>query len=423
MAKRALVVGIGDYGASAHLPLLAADSDAEKLASAFRDQGWDVHLLNGKQADAAKPTRSNIYEALGITVDGGGLPQFGAGNIAGFGAGAASADDVVLFYYGGHGLTAQDGVDYLLPLGSDASSPREQLVNLLIVIQALQKSGAGSVIVFTDACRKTAVARGSDDANAPVWGRGVGASNDIRAVFDSQNVHSFVMKSASPGQASWDLPVESAGAFTFFLIEVLSLPAIMSDADGNRDGRITLKELEDYVQKNTESIVEAKLRQIQRPEVIADGTDWERGFNIASYDLPPPADPPTDNTPDPTQPPPDPTQPPPMAEGAPVQIVSTGAWTNPFRADLAIDSVPIGSLFCVPGQVSALPPMPLATGPHSLFATIILPGAAIPLSASCNFFVAGPVTFGFAAQLWPNGAMTIGVVPIPPLAVAPPRFF
>ncbi|MFH1530229.1 MAG: caspase family protein [Pseudomonadota bacterium] len=60
MKKRAIVVGVNDYGISSKIvPLKFAEADAEGMADVLEDLGFESELLVGDRA-----TRANLFDML-----------------------------------------------------------------------------------------------------------------------------------------------------------------------------------------------------------------------------------------------------------------------------------------------------------------------------------------------------------------------
>jgi DNA-binding beta-propeller fold protein YncE len=141
--RYALVVGIGAYS-DPNLPDVDGDKDADTLADALEKYGGFpksqiVVLKDGGPEGSRRPTQAAIIDAA---------RQLSR---------EASTDATVLFAFAGHGFEADDGKDYLVPIGADASDqftlpPGSVLVDHLIA--ALQAGLPNEVILFLDACRK-----------------------------------------------------------------------------------------------------------------------------------------------------------------------------------------------------------------------------------------------------------------------------
>ncbi len=141
-------------------------------------------------------------------------------------------EDVVLFYFSGHGMRGPDGQDYLVPLDGDPNDPSHTMLSTQEVRELLRKSGAGQILMVMDCCRNTADGRA---ASARGFGeRSVAAEKDARDL--------VVFQSCGPDEVSHELPDSNRGAYSSYLEEGLS-----GQADANGDGLVTVAELQTYV--------------------------------------------------------------------------------------------------------------------------------------------------------------------------------
>jgi uncharacterized caspase-like protein len=98
--KHAVVIGVKEYET---VPALRfADKDARNLAETLPLVGFEKVLLF-EDGGERKPTRASIFHHLGLMKS------------------SLDPDDLLLFYFSGHGMM-EDNVDYLLPIeGSTAA--------------------------------------------------------------------------------------------------------------------------------------------------------------------------------------------------------------------------------------------------------------------------------------------------------------
>ncbi len=278
--RYAVLVGIGNYRGAKGLDPLHADDDTDKLAELLRQQGWTVWLMNSYAPEERQPYGSNILGALGISMGGGGGPTYGAATVPFLGAGARTREDSVLFYYGGHGVQGEtDGIDYIIPRDVQFSTTgtilKRTLINLKFVLTALNKTGAGNIIVFTDTCRTTARTRSANTRKA--WRtRGLtGAFTEDPGPAPLQyERHFFLENSASDEQSSYEMDEQSSGVFTFFLRQALAQP----QSSGGRC--TTLASVAERARSGTINYVQQKLKGAQTPTVLAD-TSWAESFCLA----------------------------------------------------------------------------------------------------------------------------------------------
>ena len=142
----------------------------------------------------------------------------------------------VYVFYSGHGYPSQDGNSlYFLPFNVDKQYLDRTSVKQKEVVAALQKAQAKSVTMFIDACY-SGQTRGGEVLIAGL--KPIVAKTDEKA-YPAE----FTVITASAADqfssASQDL---KHGIFSFYLMKGME-----GDADGNKDGRITSGELQQYL--------------------------------------------------------------------------------------------------------------------------------------------------------------------------------
>jgi uncharacterized caspase-like protein len=205
--RYAIVVGISDYRPATGLSRLEyAASDAQQLAQALEEQGYNVQTLTDAEASRGvlKSALENLKNAVGSDVD-----------------------NELLFYFSGHGF-AQNGKNYLATFGATATQLSEGLL-VDDVLAALDQIPATTRMMLLDACRSDPFPGAKSN----------GASFSTAAATNK----TAVLYSTSPGTASYEDRKLGGGVFTHFLLEGLKGAAKGNDSD------ITAKELSDYVVK------------------------------------------------------------------------------------------------------------------------------------------------------------------------------
>lgn len=250
--KWALLVGIDRYQRPDITPLHFAVSDAQAVADVVRTcldipQERIFALTSGQSGDMA-PTRTNIAFRLGWLAEN------------------LQPDDTLIFYFSGHGMQYGDNC-YLLTEEADARSAQTlsmssfsgaDLLSLLNAIRARHR------LVFMDACR-----------NDPRSGRGESA-NVLDARF-ARNLTiaghpdasaSVTYFACGVGQRSYEWNERGHGFFSYFLVEGLRGKA----ADAN--GRITLHDLQVYLEHEVSRTAERVLGVKQVPYMRAEGSNF-----------------------------------------------------------------------------------------------------------------------------------------------------
>jgi uncharacterized caspase-like protein len=249
--KVALLVGVGIYNEGLGLEKLSAPRDCENLEKALRDAGWEVDRIGTGLASTNAGTRERLLSFVGIDTSSDSSPQFTSPQSK---LANVKPGDVVLFYYGGHGLTTELGADCLIPENARKQSDSgafdaTSLVPLSWVRQALVRSRAKTILLVTDACRNPVPAR--DATTTPRFRSAAvtAASNEAIKLEAGQQV--FELRSADQGQLSLELPDQKGGVFSNYLLDVLTKPDAQSVADKGRTGKVTLKDAFMYLREQT----------------------------------------------------------------------------------------------------------------------------------------------------------------------------
>ena len=164
----------------------------------------------------------------------------------------------IIFYYAGHGIPNEQTKDaYLMPIDADAKKtnicyPTGKLIN------DLASTGAGSVVIFLDACFSGAQ-------------RGGGALAENRAVSikpkEVAPKGKMVMFSSATGdETAWPYTEKGHGLFTYYLLKKLQ----------QSEGQATLDELSDYLLMQVRRQSALNLKK-QTPTVIPSnevGEEW-----------------------------------------------------------------------------------------------------------------------------------------------------
>jgi hypothetical protein len=228
-----LAIGVGDYNEkmASHLRLKYADDDAHDVASALLNTQTSLYarvipqvLRNGEA------TKSGILRALDTM-----QRQMQVGG-----------NDVAMIHFSGHGALL-DGQLYLLPHDVDARDPvgiQATAIEISVLKSRLLKlAEKGRVLVLLDACRSGAATAS-----------GVSMTVDSRAlghILAGSNI--TVLTSSLGSEPSREDKAWKNGAFT----EVF-LKALGRQADGNRDGVISMTELTQHLTTGIPRLTEGK---------------------------------------------------------------------------------------------------------------------------------------------------------------------
>ena len=164
----------------------------------------------------------------------------------------------IYLFYSGHGLPSDDGKSlYLLPTGVDKDYLSKTAINLQEVISSLNATQAKSVTIFMDACYSGQARSGETlVANA----RPVTLKAEKKLFPDDFTV----ITASQADQISSSSPDLKHGIFSYFLMKGME-----GDADANKDGRITLGEMQAYLVENVGRQAGMMSRK-QEPQLIGD---------------------------------------------------------------------------------------------------------------------------------------------------------
>ena len=213
----AVVVGVNNYDDERINDLAFAASDARLMAATLEQSGLfeRVYLFADGQS-GAEPTLKNVLGKIKTVAQGAG------------------ADDMILFYFSGHGFPDEkEGLNYLAVKDTDPDLLQKFGIGLNEVYRFFNDSRARSKVVLLDACHSGARKDKGNDlyltGNYLYNGKG-----------------SVTISSSQFEQSSWEWPEKGNGVFTYFLSQGMTG---LADAApyGNGDGVVVSYELEQYV--------------------------------------------------------------------------------------------------------------------------------------------------------------------------------
>ena len=146
-----------------------------------------------------------------------------------------SKTDVYVFY-SGHGLPSTDGQSlYFLPYGVDKDLLSRTAIGQKEVVAALIASKPKSVTMFIDSCY-SGQTRGGETLLASA------KPLTLKAIANVYPSNFTVITASSNDQISSSSVELKHGIFSFYLMKGME-----GDADGNKDGKITAGEMQDYL--------------------------------------------------------------------------------------------------------------------------------------------------------------------------------
>ncbi len=164
----------------------------------------------------------------------------------------------VYVYYSGHGLPTQDGQGlYLLPPRADREVIDDTAIPSSKINAALQLAKPRSVTIFMDACY-SGQARSGETLVASA--RPISLRTENRLFPDGFTV----ITASQHDQISSSSPDLQHGIFSYYLMRGME-----GDADANKDGKITLGEMQAYLLENVGRQA-AMMSRKQEPQLIGD---------------------------------------------------------------------------------------------------------------------------------------------------------
>jgi hypothetical protein len=225
MQKYALLVGINKYsGSLGKLAFCHNDMNALKirlLAAGFPPE--NVVFLNEEEQDAnLYPSKANIEAQLRLRMS------------------IASRNDLFLVAFSGHGLHI-DGQSYFCPIDAKLDDAEGTMVAVNDIYTGLQNCKAAQRLMVIDACR-----------NDPTRGLKAARSTDLTLGKPPSGVR--VLSSCEAGQYSMEDPKLKHGVFMYYVTKGLEGLADV-EAEGNKNGKITLDELYYFAHEKTKTHV------------------------------------------------------------------------------------------------------------------------------------------------------------------------
>ena len=230
-----LSVGVNNYTDNSIRNLRFAANDARSITAAFKTQegrryGSVRSLVIADGADM-EPTRDNISNGMDFL------------------RGAGQTDVMVLFL-SGHGGSDDRGNFYFMPgnmaFNQNGTPQRARIIPNSDLQDVLHFPG--QKLVFIDSCYSGSIS-----------GSQAGSVNNDLLINSLKDDSPVIFTSSSGTQQSWEHEPAGLGLFTYVLIQGFS-----GAADADRDGRITIEELGEYVKKTVPSI-----RNAQQPYLWA----------------------------------------------------------------------------------------------------------------------------------------------------------
>ncbi len=247
--KHALLIGVRQYSKNELRELPYTETDVEALADVLAAAGYrrqNIVLITQKAAAAGRclpPTLANLRATLKSWLD------------------ARRPTDTVLLLLAGHGVQPRGAKEhYFCPADAKLADPEKTLLPAGEVFALLEGCKAGFKVLLMDACRNDPLADQSRGGSRSGGLPHVKLKSNFRADNVSEGGTAALI-SCSAGEKAYEHDGLRSSVFTHFVIE-----GFKGAADKDRDGKIILTELLDYVQDKVPKFVLREFEVRQGPE-------------------------------------------------------------------------------------------------------------------------------------------------------------
>lgn len=240
----AVVVGVDKYTSKDITPLGGAVADAKAIASALVKHADfpQAQVFSLTSDGALKPTAENVLLKLEEIKN------------------AAKPDDLVLFFFAGHGIE-REGQRFLLTQDATISSMvglKRSSLAVTDLMQEIENMPLAHRIVMIDACRDDPVASGkrniASESFATSFILKAGRERGVRATF----------LSCKSGQTAFEWAEKGRGFFSYFIEKGLQ-------GEAAQFGKVTVSSLETYLNEMVPQAVREQKGKEQTPFVERSG--------------------------------------------------------------------------------------------------------------------------------------------------------
>jgi len=165
----------------------------------------------------------------------------------------ATPEDLVLFYFSGHGYRPSDSeITYLIPFDHDMRDLDITCINFDDLAKKIREMEASKVVVILDACHAGGV--------KPTGARAAASAGLVQRYLEAfqKSEGRALLLSSDESEVSWE--TKENGIFTLFLLEGLN-----GKADTNGDGIVTFTEVALHVEDTVPKFTRENFPQVQRP--------------------------------------------------------------------------------------------------------------------------------------------------------------
>ncbi len=216
--KLALIIGNSRYDDTGLARLPTADVDVREFANVLRSPDIGEFDEIAELAD------------MGLAVVRRSIAQFFS---------EARKDDLLVFYFSGHGVKDENGQLYLAVRDTELKLLSGTSIEAAFITAQMDRSNSKRQVLIFDCCHSGAFAQGTKASAAQVVGTG--------PTFEGTGYGHVVLTATDSTQYAWEgdqiLGNSDKSVFTHYILQGLKT----GEADRNADGVITVDELYDYV--------------------------------------------------------------------------------------------------------------------------------------------------------------------------------
>jgi len=243
-----VVIGVENYRDIAPAPFAA--NDAVVMEQYFKNVLGIEQVIMLKNEEVTRASLDDIFN-----------PNSGTLSEA-----VQKGETDVFVFYSGHGIPDKSGeTTYLFPSDGKIANLENRAMSLPTFYADLNRLGARSVTVILDACFSGTARKSQNTQLANLTGQ-KGIKLKINRPWETYK-NFTVMNSSTGDETSLGFDEAETGLFTYYIAAGLK-----GEADKNKDGKITLGELREYVDKN---VVETSRKKsgLQTPEFFGDDSE------------------------------------------------------------------------------------------------------------------------------------------------------
>ena len=221
--RRALLIASATYVDPGLAALRAPTGDVEALADVLGDEaigGFEVERLVDESTDTIKKRIEHFFRE-------------------------SRRQDLLLFYFSGHGVLAQDRRFYFATASTELEWVRTTAIDDRFVNEAMDQSRARSIVVLLDCCHSGAFGKGLVPKSTLTAGVEHRFDGHGRVTLTASDELEYAFEETDPASINELGAAEPGSLFTRCLVEGLR----SGEADTDRDGAISVDDLYDYVKQ------------------------------------------------------------------------------------------------------------------------------------------------------------------------------